>query len=180
MILITTSRRPTRRIRTFCRDLTRVIPNTVRTNRGKMNLEEVAEKAIEENLNRILIVDRWKGGPGRIRLYKIENEKIAQIPPQIYIRGIKLQREFRNGEKSLKSLVISLSPNESSDVVMLADAFSDFFNIPVMEINEVCSRYEAVMRICRQEDLISLSFFLLPKMIEVGPRMTISHLVWNL
>ena len=181
IILLTTSRRPTRRIRTFCRDLTRVIPGVIRTNRGKMSIEDVAEKALEEKLNRVLIIDRWKGGPGRMRLYKIENGKIIQIPPQIYIRGIKLQREFRRGERTVKSLVLKGVSDESSETMRLADAFSSFLNIPVMDVKKASHKPEAVMQIRRVEDgLISLSFFSLPNMIEIGPRVTISHLIWDL
>ena len=47
MILLTTSHRPTRRIRSLCNDLTRSIPNSIRVNRGKMNFFDVAAKAIE-------------------------------------------------------------------------------------------------------------------------------------
>ena len=70
MILLTTSRRPTGRMRAFCRDLANSIPDVVRVNRGKMSQDGVAEKAIELEANRVILVDRWHGGPGKINLFQ--------------------------------------------------------------------------------------------------------------
>ena len=180
MILLTTSRRPTSRLRTFCRDIARGIPGTMRTNRGKMSLNQLAERAVEEGISRLVVIERWKGGPGRIRLFKIEGGEIVQEPPQIYMQGIRLQREFERGEVALKSLMISKPDNETSDVVMLAQALSDFLGIPMINADEPLSRYKAAMEIRRSKTgKISLSFLLFPGRAEIGPRVTISHLVWN-
>ena len=73
MILLTTSRRPTGRIRTFCRDLANSLPNVVRVNRGKMSLDGLAEKAIELEADKVVVVDRWHGGPGKFNLFYISN-----------------------------------------------------------------------------------------------------------
>jgi len=64
-ILLTTSRNPTPKIRTFCNDITRVIPSIVRVNRGKMSMDEVAEKALEYGADQFVVVDRWQGGPAK-------------------------------------------------------------------------------------------------------------------
>ena len=69
MILLTTSRRPTERIRTLCRELAHVIPNAVRVNRGKLSLDGVAERALEFGADHVIIIDRWKGGPGEIQFF---------------------------------------------------------------------------------------------------------------
>lgn len=180
MILLTTSRRPTSRLRTFCRDIARVIPGTMRTNRGKMSLNQLAERAVEEGISRLVIIERWKGGPGRIKLCKIEGGEIVQEQPQVYIQGIRLQREFERGEVTVKSLMIGKPRNETSDVIMLAEVLSDFLRIPMMNTNEPLSRYKAAMEIRRSKTgKTSLSFLLIPRMTEIGPRVTISHLVWN-
>jgi len=153
----------------------------MRTNRGKMSLRQLAERAIEEGISRSVVIERWKGGPGRMRLYKIEGGEIVQAPPQIYIQGIRLQREFETGEVAVKSLMMSKPEDEISDVTMLAEALSDFFSIPVMNADETVSGYKAGMGIRRNKTgKISLSFLLIPGMTEIGPRVTISHLVWNL
>lgn len=180
MILLTTSRRPTSRLRTFCRDIARVIPGTMRTNRGKMSLKQLAERAVEEGISRLVVIERWKGGPGRIKLYRIEGGEIVQEPPQVYIQGVRLQRELERGEVTVKSLMIGKPENETSDVIMLAEVLSDFLGIPMMNANEPLSRYKAAIEIRRSKtERISLSFLLIPRMTEIGPRVTISHLVWN-
>ena len=58
MILLTTSRRPTGAIRSLCRDFVNSIPDVVRVNRGKMSLDGIAEKAIEVEADRVVVVDR--------------------------------------------------------------------------------------------------------------------------
>lgn len=153
----------------------------MRTNRGKMSLEELAENAIEERANRVVIIERWKGGPGRMRLLKINNGELAQVPPQIYIQGIKLQREFEKREVTMKSLIIGKPKDELYDTVMLTEALSGFFEIPVMDLDRAPSGYKATMQIRRDETgEFSLSFLLLPNMTEIGPRLTISHVMWDL
>lgn len=181
MILLTTSRRPTKRIRTFCSDLARSIPNTVRVNRGKMSLQELAENAVERGLDRIIAIDRWKGGPGKIRLYKMGQGKLVEIPPRIYVKGVRLQRELKKREKAVNSLAIGRQPEESlSEIPMLLDALSDFLSVPVVVFDEADSSYEAVMRVyCDDAQLKHLSFFLLPSTTEIGPHITISHLIWE-
>lgn len=89
-ILLTTSRRPTSRIRSFCRDFAVCLPNIIRVNRGKLNFDGIIEKALEINANRVAIVDRWKGGPGKIQLFLIKEASLTPVNPIIYIRGIKI------------------------------------------------------------------------------------------
>ncbi len=174
MILITTSRRPTRRIRTFCNELSATIPNSIRVNRGKMSLRDLAEYAIEEGFKRVFIVDRWKGGPGRLRLYMLGDEGIVQIPPQIYIKGIKLRREFKIGRKIIKSLAIIRS-QISTEALKLTETLSRFFNIPLTDREE---GYDAIIKIVKAEDqMLRLSFY---QKVEIGPRIKISHMVWDL
>ena len=80
-----------------------------------MSLKELWEGAVEEGLNRVLIIDRWKGGLGRIKLYRIKDGEIVEVPPHICIRGIRLQREHTTGGGPLNSLVICRSLDESSE-----------------------------------------------------------------
>ncbi len=81
MILLTTSRRPRGRIRTFCRDLGRLILNTVRINRGKLSLEGIAERTSTFHADRGIIVDRWSGGPGKIELFQTGPQGLIPVSP---------------------------------------------------------------------------------------------------
>lgn len=178
--MLTTSRRPTTRIRTFCRDLARFIPNVVRINRGKLNLDGIAENALEFKTDRIVIVNRWKGGPGKIELFQTGPEGLIPVPPLIYVSGIRLQREFEAKAKPVRSLTITTPPEKTPEVVKIARSLSSFLNIPLLPIDEAVSRYPASMHVSLNASrCIQATFMVLPETVEVGPRVTISHVVWE-
>jgi len=182
LILLTTSRRPTKGIRTFCKDLSHTLPNVLRINRGKLSLEGVAAKAIEFGAEKVVIVDCWKGGPGKIELYRV-NGRLQPIPPLIYLRGVKLRREFQTMPRGrrIKSVAIAASPKPSQEVSRLEKAFSDFFGIPIISREDKYGGYNALMLIATNPvGEIVTTFRLLPENLEIGPRMRISHLIWDL
>jgi rRNA maturation protein Rpf1 len=69
-LVITTSRRPTQRIREFCKDLFEVIPCSIKLNRGKLSIEGICSMASDLGATGVAVVEREKGGPGRIVLLK--------------------------------------------------------------------------------------------------------------
>jgi U3 small nucleolar ribonucleoprotein protein IMP4 len=181
--LLTTSRRPTPRIRTFCRDLTRSIPNVVRINRGKLSLDGIAEKALEFNADRVVIVDRWKGGPGKIELFKIGQEGLVLVPPIMYVVGIKLQREFdRAKTKPIRSLILTTSSDKSDEIIRIARSLSNFLNVPLSQMDEAVSKSQISMHVSSNDLHRSQVTFmlLLPETVEIGPRITLSHVVWEI
>lgn len=94
MILITTSRSPSQRTRTFIRDLSHVVPRSVRVNRGKKSLEDLRVEAARHGLSRVLVVTERKGNPGGLRFYEASVAAIAPIHPQILLEGVTLRREL--------------------------------------------------------------------------------------
>jgi U3 small nucleolar ribonucleoprotein protein IMP4 len=183
LILLTTSRRPTKAIRTFCRDLSHTIPNTLRINRGKLSLEGVAEKALEVNAEKVLIVERWKGGPGKIQFFNVSEKGLRLIPPLIYLKRVKLQREFPEAKpkgRRIKSLALAVSRSLSVEVKKLEDALSKFFGIQIVSYEESVKGYDALMQIMpEQQGFLAVTFKLIPEMVEIGPRIGISHLIWE-
>lgn len=180
MILLTTSRRPTRRIRTLCHDFVRSVPNVVRINRGKLNLDGIAERAVELNMDRIVVIDRWKGGPGKIKLFRIEPTGLFSVPPLMYVAGVRLQREFEAKTKHVRSLVVTTKPGNPPETVRIAERLSDFFNLPRLSIDEAATKYQASMYISLNASRrTQITFMLLPQMVEIGPRITLSKLVWE-
>jgi len=182
LILLTTSRRPTKGIRTFCKDLSHTIPNILRINRGKLSLEGLAAKALELGAKKVIIVDRWKGGPGKIELYQLEG-RLQPVPPLIYLRGVKLRREFQTMPRGrrIKSTAIMTSLKPSQEVSRLEKALSDFLGIPIISSEDDFRNYNAIMQMTTNSagELI-VTFKLLPENMEIGPRMRISHLIWDL
>lgn len=183
MILLTTSRRPTKGIRTFCKDLSHVIPNITRINRGKLSLEGLAEKASELNAEKFVIIDRWKGGPGKIELFKLEMGKPQPTPPLIYLKSVKLQREFGTMPKGrrIKTTAILASSGLSQENAKLMKTFSEFFTIPIVSSLDEYRGVNAIMQFSTSLTGETVTTFrLLPENFEIGPRMKISHLIWDL
>jgi len=184
-VLLTTSRRPTKGMRTLCRDISYTFSNVVQINRGKLSLEGIAEKALELGIEKAMVVDRWKGGPGKIEFFEVRQDGLEAVPPIIYLRNVKFRRDF--GEKMLKgrrikSIAIAVSPSESFEVKKIEKAFSVFFGISSLSLDEAVNRkYDAVMQILADSsNCIAITFRLVPELVEVGPRIGISHLVWEL
>lgn len=183
MLLLTTSRRPTPRIRTFCRDLACSIPNVVRINRGKLSLDGIVEKTLELNANQVIIVDRWKGGPGKIELFKIGQEGLVPVPPIMYVSSIKLRREFdRAKTKPVRSLIITTSSENSNEIIRIARSLSNFLNVPRSQMDKAVLKSKTSMHISTNGlHRTQVTFMLLlPENVEIGPRITLSHVVWEI
>ena len=180
MILLTTSRRPAGRIRTLCHDFAHSIPNIIRINRGKLNIDGIAERAVELNADRIVVIDRWKEGLGKIKLFRIEPTGLIPVPPLMYVAGVRLQREFEAETKHVRSIVVTTEPENPPETVRIAECLSDFFNLPRLSVDEAATKYQASMHVSfNASQRIQITFMLLPQMIEIGPRITLSRLVWE-
>lgn len=77
-MLITTSRRPSPRTRSFARALERVLPSKY-LNRGKMSLREVFLKGKELGFSPLMVISERDGNPSRLEFFT-SNEK-----PDAYI-----------------------------------------------------------------------------------------------
>ena len=179
MILLTTSRRPTGRIRTFCRDLANTIPDIVRVNRGKMSLDGVAEKAIEFEAEKVVVVDRWCGGPGRINLFKLSNG-LEPVSPIMMIKNIRLRREFENIKKRGCSSAITFEPENSKPLEKTAVELSQFFGLPLVSLDYAPKKHYVTMHLSfNRASSLQMSFLRLQRIVEIGPRVTLSKLIWD-
>jgi rRNA maturation protein Rpf1 len=168
-------------MRTFCQDFARSVPNVIRINRGKLNLDGIAEKALSLNADRVIVVDRWKGGPGKIKFFRIKPTGLTPVPPLMYVAGIKLQREFEKKAKPIRSLAMTTPSESSMQVVKIAEFLSSFLKIPMLSIDEAVLKFQASMNISLDTSRnTQITFVLLPQAIEAGPRITISRVVWEI
>jgi rRNA maturation protein Rpf1 len=180
LILLTTSRRPTGAIRTLCRDLANSLPNVVRVNRGKMSLDGIGEKAIEFEADRAVVVDRWRGGPGRITLFQLAQAGLKAVPPILLIAGVRLRRELTEKTRRIRSSAVTVEPEDSSKLERFADCLSQFFSLPVMSMEGVAEKHRASMHLSfGSSRRPQITFVLLRGMVEIGPRITLSKLVWD-
>lgn len=155
----------------------------LRINRGKLSLEGVAEKALEFNAEKVLIVERWKGGAGKMQFFEVSKEGLRLTPPLIYLKEVKLQREFQKAKpngRRIKSLALATAQSFPVEVKKLEDALSKFFGIPIISYEKNVRDYDALMQIVpKQQGLLTVTFRLIPEMVEVGPCIGISHLIWE-
>ncbi|MBS7634858.1 hypothetical protein KEJ34_05110 [Candidatus Bathyarchaeota archaeon] len=184
MILLTTSHRPTRRVRSLCNDLARSTPGLVKINRGKTSFFDLVEKAVQMKIEKIIVVDRWKGGPGRIRFFRVIDGKMREKAPRLYVSGVRLRREFgaskENNQKLIRCMFLDSTEIKNDEVEKLASSLSEFFEIPLFKAEEAPSIYDAYLRFTSSEDCLAcISFYILPSNAEIGPRIKISHVVWQ-
>ena len=179
-VLLTTSREPTDKIRTFCNDLAHSIPNVVHVNRGKLSLDGVAEKALELDADRIVIADRWKDGFVNIRFFRTGVSGLTPYPPLINVASVRFRRESEAKTKPIRSLAVTVPSQNSSAAKKLAHSIGDFFDIPVLIGQDKVSNFSAVILISTSAlDRLQITFVLLPSLVEVGPRINVSKVVWD-
>jgi len=129
LILITTSRRPIPITRTFCNQLSRVIPNSKRINRGTAGINDLIIKANEENADLVIIIDSSKGNPSRIRFLKIEGIQGDFYPFELYLKGVDLYPKYSRKKKvSEKAKLEIISLSENKRIINLGKILSDIFN----------------------------------------------------
>jgi rRNA maturation protein Rpf1 len=171
-------------MRTLCRELSHNLPFTVRINRGKLSLEEIAEKSMELDVEKVIIIERWKFGVGKIQLFSVKPEGLKKVSPTIYLRNVIFRRslagEMMKGRR-IKSVAIVTLPHENSEVKKLEKVLSEFFALPIFSLEEAVNRkFDAAIQIktSPQKDII-ITFTLLPKFVEIGPKIMVSHLAWS-
>ncbi len=177
MILITTSRRPTQLIRTLCNDLSRVFPNSLRINRGKLNFEGIIDKALVIKADRLIIIEKWKGGFGKIKLYTILPE-VNQFYPIIYLSSVKTQTDLGYRKTIHKKLAITVQQDTSKNINRLAHAFSKFFKLPIEKMQKglhfKASIHLSNLKKCSMKIAITMP----PFIKEVGPILLVKKLLW--
>lgn len=180
MILLTTSRRPTERIRSFCRDLMYSIPQIISINRGKMSLDGVSEKALEINADSVIMVDRWGNGFGQIKLFQVSSKGLQTVMPIMYLSDVYLRREINVNTKRFRSSVITFESEITIDLKRTAKHISQFLNLPFMSADEAIEQHRASLHFMyNSSGYIKATFMILGRMIEIGPRLNVSKLTWE-
>ena len=179
-ILVTTSRNPPQAVSAFCNDLVRSIPNSIKASRSKSSLDNLAEKALEHEAVKIVIVDCWRGNIGKIRLFEVGESGLSQFYPLILVKRVVLRRTFEHVRtKAVRALVLLTAAKVPFEADRLAASLSNFFKISRLSADEELSTEEqAAMHISLDAaHRIQITFLQTLLRVEVGPRTTVSHLV---
>jgi rRNA maturation protein Rpf1 len=145
-----------------------------------MSLDGVAEKAIMLEAERVVVVDRWHGRPGKISLFQVSSTGLKPVPPLMLISGILLRREFEEATRRALSSAITVEPEDSSELTRTAEQLSKFFGLPVLPLSEASENHRASMHFSFDSSRhIQITFILLSRMVEIGPRVALSKLIWG-
>ena len=132
LVLVTTSHRPSQRVRSFVKDLVAVLPCAVKFTRGKATVRDLYYEAAGLRVKRVVIVSTWKGNPGTLWVYEpVEPEEAGsegsdklRLVARIRLRGVKLSRERPGARRSGPTAVLGVYPEDSSEEGrLLADTF---------------------------------------------------------
>ncbi|MCS7103439.1 MAG: hypothetical protein NZ992_06125 [Candidatus Korarchaeum sp.] len=177
MILITTTRRPSRRTRSFIRDLYCVIPTSKKMNRGKMSMRDLNELAIKEGVERVVVVGTQRGNPSSLAFYEPSFSHLKLIS-LIKLNGVTLRREITDKRAPYaRRLGIVYSHEDLGDKArILARSFKT--NI----LSQSLERLRAEVESCEVAFLLSSNggmrgtFYKVRPSEELGPRMRISEI----
>ncbi|MHA1156183.1 MAG: hypothetical protein ACTSQK_08755 [Candidatus Heimdallarchaeota archaeon] len=176
--MLTTSRKPSHRTRSFARDLVTVIPWCFHFTRGSCSLKDLAEELTNLGINRLLILHEKKGNPSLIKFYKLVDEKIEERDYRVRIKGISLGRELRNVRSIFTSeskfSVINQSKSDFGEqLYTMLSLFFDFERTRELPLNPNFKGI-AILYSDTSEGHINLVFQQIETKKMIGPRITIS------
>lgn len=176
--VLTTSRKPSQRTRSFVRDLVRVIPWSFHFTRGSCSLNDLADELAVLGINRMLILHEKKGNPSLIKFYKLIDGKLSERDYRVRIKGISLARELNRGRSvfTAESKYRVINKCKSDFGEQLYAMLSLFFNFERSRelIKEPNLKGIAIFFSDSKEDLIKLDFQQIESGEMIGPRITIS------
>jgi rRNA maturation protein Rpf1 len=155
-----------------------MVSGSVYINRGRLGLEELTEEALSLGQDRLLLLARWKGAPGKMELYTL-TPTVRRWFPVIYLHSVATQREFGKVTRARTTVTNIAIEGSNSEVQRLAEALGGFF-----EISKVKSETEEKDGICMsfgnaRGHTAMMTFKRLPEQAEIGPRLVVRHLAWS-
>jgi rRNA maturation protein Rpf1 len=131
----------------------------------------VYKKARELGSDHILIIDRWKGGPGRLRLHV--TPFIPDTPTILDLHGVRTQREIGRKTVVKRDLAVTVANNVSMQVRHFAYLFSQFLGVQLLDNPQFTScEASAHFSSIRERDL-KIAFTMPPMKTEIGPTLTV-------
>jgi len=139
VIAISSSRSPSRRVRSFIKELYYSLPNTIRITRGKLSLTGLMEVVVGSGAFKLLYVQSRGGDPGILKLMYLSERGDVKLSYDVDLYGVKLLLDFdvgvlRRARRARSAIIARLERSELGDV--LSD-FLEYQTIYVDELNDV-------------------------------------------
>ncbi|MHA1754597.1 MAG: hypothetical protein ACTSYR_03680 [Candidatus Odinarchaeia archaeon] len=176
MSLITTSRHPKTSSRILSKDLALIIPDSIRINRGKLNLKNLILKALSLNKNILIIIEGGTPTPRIIKILKIDSDGQIEHEYRIKLKGFIRKKEVSRkrapeSDKFYYKIKHSIPTELRNKILKLVKLFrlKKFPHKGDVEKNAIIFSFEY------KEGIISLRFFT-GEVIEIGPRIYIKSI----
>jgi len=162
LIIVTTSHRPTQRVRSFVKDLASVLPYAVKVNRGKASLLDLYYDAMAIGAKRVVVVGVKKGNPGIIRVY------MPREPPEIgldeivviSLSGVKLRREHPEAQKTFNIRSLGIDARDIRDKIVgrVADTLVRAFLAKLVVFDEDIEKVDVLVKLHIEEKELIMTF----------------------
>ena len=175
--MLTTSRNPSQRTRSFIRDLVRVIPWSFHFTRGSCSLKDLADELENLGINRLLILHEKKGNPSLMKFYKLVDGILSERDYRVRIKGITLARELNRGRSvfTFESKFKVINQCESDFGEQLYTMLSLFFGFEKFrELPRDPELKGIAILFSDKESIINLEFQQIETKQMIGPRISIS------
>ncbi|MDZ4172394.1 MAG: ribosomal biogenesis protein [Methanobacteriaceae archaeon] len=133
-MLITTSRKPSKRTRSFCKYLNRIFDSEY-VNRGKMSMRDVILKLVASNYSYAVLVYEYNGNPSKITIFNKEGNELLSMTinialPEERINIKKDQLSFKcdiDEMAVLEDVLISENNlDEESNLICIKESSNDY------------------------------------------------------
>ena len=179
ILLLTTSRNTSNRVRTFVRDLSSVLPGVERFNRGGMGLPELIARINQNGAKAAIVVSMWRGNPGEMVVLSPKGEETINIK----LESVLLNREVNPTGPTRIGRVSSVlvKTGSSAQVKALAEDITSLLNLGLSERTDPYdSLTDDTHSFIWLEDggsgKILWTHYTTLKGIEIGPRIRISKI----
>ncbi len=125
VVVLTTSRDASTRLRQFINELELAIPSAVKVNRGRSGLVDLALNALKMGASYIVVFNSFHGNPSSMVIYRIRGDSLIRLPYVITLIGVKLLKDILPSRPIIgkaKSMVTVAQPG-----VQLALTLSEVF-----------------------------------------------------
>lgn len=179
MILLTTSREPTANMRSFCKELANSLSGVQRLTRGKTGLSSIVKKAYELEKHWVILVERWKGGPGKIRFIEAKPEGPRWVDPTLFIRGIRLRRDQGMGRTKWSPAGGILFDSSNHPCCVLASLMASITGLRPSPIGSLAQSKTALMITRCQGCSAKMTIVRTDSFAELGPTIYIDRLHYS-
>ncbi len=169
-IVISTSRKPSQRTRTLCKELQILLPSALYIQRGKSNFEELLRHSGQVKARLLLLIGEREGNPGSLDLYSVEETEDSVL--SFEIEGVRLAREYGAPVRS-QTNTLNFSSDSNAESMGLQELLEKHFR------GELCSQDDSPRAGTRtlsisyqKEGRLRLTFWDSGNGRELGPSMT--------